>query len=143
MPWLVAPSFEWLALQAGTESELKTSPPWGENPAPHGLNQPGDQPARRPTPRDRWTLANKRASAFGTCAPGVGSKVNADMVKALAAAQAAAAKGDMKAFTVARNKVQSLLATIFVQVRCRGRREPLEPSPPGLGGCRSRPALAK
>ncbi|GBF96708.1 hypothetical protein Rsub_09450 [Raphidocelis subcapitata] len=62
-----------------------------------------------------WTLANKRASAFGTCAPGVGSKANAEMVKALAAAQAAAGKGDMKAFTAARSKVQSLLANIFVQ----------------------------
>jgi hypothetical protein len=70
--------------------------------APHAL---------RPPPCS-MALAAKRGTAFGTC-----NKVNAAMIKALSAAQAAARAGNLGAFMAARSKIQSLLATVAVQVR--------------------------
>lgn len=55
-------------------------------------------------------LAAKRGAAFGTC-----NKVNAAMIKALSAAQAAARAGNLGAFMEARSKIQSLFATVAVQ----------------------------
>jgi hypothetical protein len=57
-------------------------------------------------------LAAKRGAAFGTC-----GQVNAAMVKAFAAAQAAARTGNAAAFNAARNQIQSLFAVTAVQVR--------------------------
>ncbi|KIY98669.1 hypothetical protein MNEG_9292 [Monoraphidium neglectum] len=99
-------------------AKLKESPPAisDASGAPHNVDEAVALYIGEKSECSPWGISNKRAAIFGTQDTCKSSKANTEFVKAANAALAAARKGDIKAFTAARSRVQAAFAITAVQV---------------------------
>lgn len=95
--------------------KIKTGELSDASGAPHNVDEAFALYVGEKTACSPWGLSNTRAALFGTLETCSTSKANSAFVAAAAQAQAAARKGDIKAFLAARSKMQSAFAVTAVQ----------------------------